>query len=61
MVRRVYGEGNDHYVSLKLSKDLHTKLVELSAELGVTKSEVVRRAVVKYRPTQTEREAATRE
>ena len=51
----------DITISLKLDKVLHTKLVELSAELGVTKSEVVRRAVIKYRPTKKEREAATNE
>ena len=48
-------------ISLKVGKEWHTKLVGVASELGVTKSEVIRRAVMKYRPTQKEREAATRE
>ena len=46
-------------VSLKVSKEWHTKLVAVANELGVTKSEVIRRAVIRYRPTKKEREAGT--
>ena len=56
-----YGKARVHNISIKVDTVLHTKLVELSAELGVTKSEVIRRAVTKYRPTNKEREAASSE
>lgn len=56
-----YGQSRVFNISIKVDEALHTKLVEHSAELGVSKSEVIRRAVMKYRPTKKEREAATRE
>lgn len=57
MPKRVYGEKHTSYMSLKLNDEVNTKLVGLASELGVSKSEVVRRAVLKYRPTKKEREA----
>ncbi len=44
-------------ISLKVGEEWHTNLVGVASELGVSKSEVIRRAVMKYRPTKKEREA----
>ncbi len=61
MPKGVYGEQHVFYMSLKINEPTNTKLVGLASELGVSKSEVVRRAVMKYRPTKKEREAASSE